>query len=234
MNLPSLLGIAAAGAALVMFAPPPASAFYNPSTGRWLNRDPLGELSFQRTRVALAGGSDRVPLLTPSAGGNVLFGALPHEFAKANAPVTSRELNGVAHFGGQPAAYAFVGADPISGVDCLGLVKVCIRPVRYLRCLHPWVAHCFLDLEDGTTFSYDRHGIHADPDPNNPKKRCADVVPSSITPVLIEFQVFVDKASGLWNGQAGHCCIWVDHVLTAWGSAGVESYFPGYYLPPDF
>jgi RHS repeat-associated protein len=36
-------------------ATPAAHTFYNPSMGRWLNRDPLGELSFQRLTAKRSG-----------------------------------------------------------------------------------------------------------------------------------------------------------------------------------
>jgi RHS repeat-associated protein len=131
--------------------------------------------------------------------------------------------------------YLFVGNDPVLYADNLGLIKVCIRPL--LLCPFTTViVHCFFDMGDGTTFAYDNHGIHADPNPNSYKKTCHDVSPSSITEADIEKVVKADEASGDWDGSkygftSHNCCNWVDHVLTTLGSSGVESYFPGYSLP---
>jgi len=134
--------------------------------------------------------------------------------------------------GDGPNSYHFVGNNPISNVDHLGLIKVCIRPLRMCKFTMA-IVHCFLDMEDGTTYSYDNKGIHADPDPNSKKKKCADISPSTITADDIKKQADADKAGGKWDGSdygfTGHnCCQWVDQVLTSLGSKGVASYFPGY------
>jgi hypothetical protein len=131
--------------------------------------------------------------------------------------------------------YLFIGNDSILYADNLGLIKVCIRPL--LLCpFTTAIVHCFITLDDGTTFAYDNHGIHADPNPNSSKRTCHDISPSSITAADIQNVVDADKKSGDWDGSkygflSHNCCNWVDHVLTFLGSSGVESYFPGYSLP---
>ena len=209
----------------------PAHAFYNPQTGHWLNRDPIGESGFQQLGNAVK--SPKNPLKTRhvedllhllQVASPELVQTITSQLSTLNVVSNSDiEQNGV-------NLYFFVGNNPVSEYDRLGLIKVCIRLLTGFHCT-TLIVHCYLDLGDGTTFSYDRNGIHADPDPNDSKKTCVDVSPSSITAAIVEFTAKIDQDSGNWNGAYGQCCIWVDHVLTEWGSSGLESYFPGYKLP---
>lgn len=203
------------------------------SDGGWLSRDPIAELGFVQTSPKEEPPNQRHKIDYVEQLLRLLHVADPALVEKVNGQFATIDVNRIPYVerdGANP--YAFVANNPVSGYDSLGLIKVCIRPIQHLSCLYPAIVHCFLDLEDGTTFSYDSKGIHADPDPNNPKKKCVDVSPSSITAPFVGFAVQVDKISGDWPGEKGHCCKWVDHLLIAVGSAGVESYFPGYHLPP--
>jgi len=133
--------------------------------------------------------------------------------------------------------FAFVNNQPVDQVDPFGLTKVCIRPLQ----LCPFttiIVHCFLDMENGTTYSYDNHGIHADPKPDSAKRKCVDVSPGNINPEDVRRQVEADIQGGQWGGsdygfRSHNCCHWVNHVLTSLGSPTVNSYFPGYSCPPN-
>lgn len=99
--LPVLFGLA------VVFAANQASAYYSPSTGRWLSRDPVDELGFQALHAA-----QRVPLVStiPSIPPGRLFKRDPFipEFDPKRPTVEEKNL------------YAFVGNDAISFYDAVG------------------------------------------------------------------------------------------------------------------
>lgn len=67
--------------------------------------------------------------------------------------------------------YAYVGSNPISSYDPLGLYQMCHRdllmPIPYAR-------HCYIRFGDGTTSSYDPSGVNTDPDPDQAGATCTD------------------------------------------------------------
>ena len=82
---------------------PVAQAFYNPSTGRWLNRDPIGEAGFT--------------LLTN--GKHAASGAQEEGESERGLPTQPDGLN----------LYRFVSNDPIGGYDAFGLWELRCRPL---------------------------------------------------------------------------------------------------------
>ncbi|MCX8092209.1 MAG: RHS repeat-associated core domain-containing protein [Verrucomicrobiae bacterium] len=76
---------------------------YSPSLGRWLSRDPIGELGF-----------------TPLSGGTQTTTGMEFDDESNGAPISER---------GDENLYVFVGNDPISFLDILGLVDFRFEPV---------------------------------------------------------------------------------------------------------
>jgi len=79
-----------------------AGAYYSPSTGRWLSRDPMGEPGFETIRAAYK--SPQVGQITSTA-------SLPPSRILVRDTVLKNDLN----------EYAFVKNDPESKVDLFGL-----------------------------------------------------------------------------------------------------------------
>jgi hypothetical protein len=90
-------------ALVVIFTTNQASAYYSPTTGRWLSRDPMGEPGFELLRA-----SSRVPRV----GQVVSVASLPPSrlFVRDSAAAEK-----------EPNRYAFVKNDPESKIDLFGL-----------------------------------------------------------------------------------------------------------------
>lgn len=87
----------------LLLASQSALAFYDPSTGRWLSRDPIGERGFQvLQRVKVASHT-------------------------SNSSVSGRWINRDSE--SNENRYLFVGNNPVTQIDALGLkIWVCTRP----------------------------------------------------------------------------------------------------------
>jgi hypothetical protein len=81
-----------------------ASAYYSPSTGRWLSRDPMGEPGFELLRASSA---------VPKVGQIASTASLPQSRTFIRDTVLKNEVN----------AYVLVKNDPESKVDFLGLAQ---------------------------------------------------------------------------------------------------------------
>ncbi len=100
----------------VLLAAQIASAYYCPSTGRWLSRDPMGEPGFEALRTAN---------IVPRVGQVVSPASLPPgRFFERDTIAAKKE----------PNRYAFAANDPITSIDALGLCTayLCKRPVDFL------------------------------------------------------------------------------------------------------
>jgi len=99
-----------------------AFAYYNPQTGRFLSRDPVGELGFQVVQRASMG-----TLRTFDRGDNaVAFGVSAKPSERIGAPVYRRfdrqaEIPSPLMIREDWHVYAFVSQDPVSRMDYLGL-----------------------------------------------------------------------------------------------------------------
>ena len=126
-----------------------------------------------------------------------------------------------------------------------GPVMICIRPMQFLKCTDR-IVHCFMDFGGGETYSYDDTGVHTDPEPNSPKKKCATAqCPDGVTSDDIRKKVREEAGGGDWSGGMypdgdyrffkHNCCHFVEHVLESLGCKGPEDLFPGHKLPshPD-
>ena len=93
-------------AALLQFGSGIAKAYYNPQTGRWLSRDPVGEPGFQVLQVAGGAAQTTLPGSAP---------ALPQgRWFERDSEVRSG-----------PNLYGFVFNSPVNRVDILGLCCRC-------------------------------------------------------------------------------------------------------------
>ena len=97
-------------------------AYYNPSTGRFLSRDPRGELGFQVMQRAGAGTQGGTSDAAASPSGGRVFDR------QGVAAISSRELDGkiferskVELPDEDPNSYSFVQNDPVQKIDRLGL-----------------------------------------------------------------------------------------------------------------
>ena len=89
---------------VVVFATNQANAYYSPSTGRWLSRDPLGEPGFELLRASS---------VLPKSGQTANATALPPSRLFTRDSVETRK---------SPNRYAMVGNDPMDEIDILGLL----------------------------------------------------------------------------------------------------------------
>jgi hypothetical protein len=128
----------------------PASAFYNPTTGRWLSRDPVSQPSF-----------------TSLATEELLQGNVHSEDDNENLVSMPDELN----------LYRFVSNDAMAAYDAFGLWELRCRPLegagRITGQKHCWVecgGHSYSLLNDNGTA-----GLHVD----DPRDRGRGTVQSS-------------------------------------------------------
>jgi hypothetical protein len=109
-----------------------ASAFYDPSVGRWINRDPLGERGF--------GAVSRV--------------AAPAAPDETGAPAARWYGAGRSALLGEASAFLFVGNAPLSSIDPLGLFWGCSQDPCCIVC---WkVQHGYPTGGGGCLYSVDK------------------------------------------------------------------------------
>ena len=119
-----------------------ASAYYCPSTGRWLSRDPIGERGFQTLQAAT-----QAPITaTSSRWINRDLGSIEEKPAKAEPAMAFLNALGIVKSKPSRAAsfdanqntvnlYIFVGNDPILAVDSFGLFpNACLQPLPMSSC----------------------------------------------------------------------------------------------------
>jgi hypothetical protein len=119
-----------------------ASAYYCPSTGRWLSRDPIGELGFENLRAASIGPragpvarSDSLPasrwihrdlIAGPEKKMDVATAFLNSLGIKSQLSMGNIKINPDANQN-TVNLYVFVGNDPIAVVDSFGLFPPCFN-----------------------------------------------------------------------------------------------------------
>lgn len=114
-------------------------------------------------------------------------------------------------------------------------MKVCIRPLQALPGTTA-VVHCYVESGDWSS-AYDNHGVHPEVNRNDPNRQCVQVTGASL-PVLQCRASTMGGSAGNWTGGNfnlvfNNCCHYIDNLLRNAGSPGVETYFPGYTLPPN-
>ena len=227
-----------------------ATAYYNyrhyeSMTGRWMSRDPIEERGFLEEQRG------RTRTLAPI-----------HESSIWSTDVSQREIydsilrgklkaikNGVV-----ANEYLFVKNRATSGFcDLLGLhVYVCIRPVD--RKPVTWIfVHAFFKTDKCGNKGYfpaeatvpnpdvpDEGGVVTEPHPEGTggkKSRCVKVNCPCLDEAKFCQKIEESKSSGSWDGEDWsrifhNCAHWTDMILKSQGCKGVESHFPGYWLPP--
>ncbi len=90
----------------VLLATQIASAYYCPSTGRWLSRDPMGEPGFENLRAAG---------MLPKVGQAISPASLPPGRWINRDPIAAKK---------EPNRYTFVANNPVGTVDLFGLATV--------------------------------------------------------------------------------------------------------------
>ena len=218
---------------------------YEPVMGRWLSRDPIEERGFLEEQRG------RTRTLAPI-----------HESSIWSTDVSQREIydsilrgklkaikNGVV-----ANEYLFVKNRATSGFcDLLGLhVYVCIRPVD--RKPVTWIfVHAFFKTDKCGNKGYfpaeatvpnpdvpDEGGVVTEPHPEGTggkKSRCVKVNCPCIDEAKFCQKIEESRSSGSWDGEDWsrifhNCAHWTDMILKSQGCKGVESHFPGYWLPP--
>jgi len=190
---------------------------YHAGTGRWLNTDPIEE-----------------------QGGNNLYnftGNAPSDSIDTDGRLTGTKCSLCGQwYQGYHKCPGPQAPPPLPAPAGKGPVEVCIRPLQALKqCTI--IVHCYLDLGAGEAWAYDNKGVHAEPWPDSPKKRCVNALcPTSVTVQDLRKRIDEARSSGKWDGEdydvlRHNCCHWVDSVLKALGCEGVEKHFPPYRLP---
>jgi len=190
---------------------------YHAGTGRWLNTDPIEE-----------------------QGGNNLYnftGNAPSDSIDTDGRLTGTKCSLCGQwYQGYHKCPGPQAPPPLPAPAGKGPVEVCIRPLQALKqCTI--IVHCYLDLGAGEAWAYDNKGVHAEPWPDSPKKRCVNALcPTSVTVQDLRKRIDEARSSGKWDGEdydvlRHNCCHWVDSVLKALGCEGMEKHFPPYRLP---
>jgi len=97
-----------------------AFAYYNPSTGRWLSRDPIGEPGFQTLQMAQ--GTSQVGPVPAARQSSRWVSRDP--ISEPAFKVFSDKYRGAFDWDAEKFIYGFVNNNPISATDALGL-KTC-------------------------------------------------------------------------------------------------------------
>lgn len=181
-----------------------AQAFYNPSTGRWLSRDPITELGFLLQQT-----------------GRQLFQGSKSDSPPVGVEDDDPDINQLLVGPGGLNAYGFNGNNAIIFVDYLGLAPfcVCVRAAGD----HAWIV--VTDLATGEVHSYGRYllyfgkpranhsGVHKDMASDRTRKydaqRCVTV--QSFTPT-------VDNGYDTLNNNC------VTYAASEWKRASGESF----------
>ena len=218
---------------------------FEPVTGRWISRDPIDERGFLEEQRVLTG---KLTLAHESS--NWAVDIPIHEM---NDSIFRRKLK-AAKNGMFANDYLFVKNGTASGLcDQLGLqVFVCIRPVD--RKPVTWMfVHAFFKTDKCGNKGYfpsettvpnpdvpDEGGVVDEPHPEGTggeTSRCVKVDCPCLDEAKFCQKIEESKSSGSWDGEDWgrifhNCAHWTDMILKSQGCKGVESHFPGYWLPP--
>jgi RHS repeat-associated protein len=179
--------------------------FFSFAMGRWINRDPIEE----RGGLALYSYVQNSPLARID-----ILGLLPDWFD-----------------GGDERPPEGFRTEPLPPPE---KIQICIRPLNFpvLNCT-TMIVHCYLDLDGGETYAYDKGGVHPDTNPNSFRKDCKELNckhPVSKDGLKAMINIY-NWAGSSYDLTKNNCCHWVDDVLRALGCDGAPDSFPGYTLP---
>ena len=123
--------------------------------------------------------------------------------------------------------YAYVGGNPISRIDPLGLYQMCHRD---LQARIPYARHCYARFDDGSTSSFALNGVNPDPDPNQSGTTCTN-------PKEPEKDDCIKKAmqrckGSNYNLTTFNCCHCVEQALKECGTSIPPSSWPNWPINP--
>ena len=202
--------------------------YLNTSTGRWLSQDPAGE----RGGLNLYGFNynDGIGHIDTDGRQSYPTGSFPIPCPPGGPGTPDPRPPG------WPVNVPYPPPPQSPPPNGKGPVQVCIRPLQGLKQCTT-IVHCYLDLGGGEVWDYDNNGVHADPWPNSPKKKCVNArCPTTVKVEDVRKKIEEEKGSGKWDGDdyrffRHNCCHWVDSVLKSLGCESVEDHFPPYHLP---
>ena len=123
--------------------------------------------------------------------------------------------------------YGYVGGDPVSSNDPLGLYQVCHRE---LSPFIPYARHCYPKFDDGSTSSYSPNGVNPDRHPNQPGTSCT-------IPQEPEKDDCIKQAMQRCNGSNYslihfNCCHCAEQALKECGTSIPPSSWPNWPINP--
>ena len=116
------------------------------------------------------------------------------------------------------SVYSYVGSKPMERIDFEGLFQMCRRPMKYL----PGWRHCFMKFKDGSTLSFDGSGVHSDPQPDHPERKCTKPKDSHLDKCLKKEM----KKCKNYNHANNNCCRCVRQALAACKTSVPPDSFP--------
>ena len=221
---------------------------YEPVMGRWMQRDPVGELGFRLVQESLMKET-------------VLNGTVASSNWDADdwtihmsANIVLKEVwQRIKNRGSDANDCWYAKNRPSNNYDYLGLkVRVCIRPVDR-KPVTWWFVHAFIETDLCGKKGYfpseekvpnpdvdDKGGVVPEPHPEGTGSeisRCVDVDCHCLDEAKLCEKNKKSESDGSWDGDDWgrifhNCAHWVDMILKGQECKGLEEHFPGYNLPP--
>jgi RHS repeat-associated protein len=129
--------------------------------------------------------------------------------------------------GGGLNTFTYVGNNPVTETDPLGLYQMCHRDMLVRL---PYARHCYARFADGTTSSFSNDGVNADADPDNPRTVCTNAE-------SVEKDSCIKQAMRRCLGSNYHfirfnCCHCVEQALKECGTSVPPSEWPNWPVNP--
>ena len=123
--------------------------------------------------------------------------------------------------------YGYVGQNPLSWIDPLGLYQMCHRdlltPIPYAR-------HCYVRFEDGSTSSFDPNGVGPDPDPGQEGTMCSEPQEPEKDSCIRKAMSQCEASSYDFTGF--NCCHCVEEAMKQCGTSIPTNQWPNWPFNP--